>query len=254
MPNLDPSRRRAHGRLPIMQATGGRPGTRPAAAPGVQLRAVRAALFTALCTTLSAASHVLLSRAPLPPAPVVAIFAGVFAAAYALTGRERGYGRIAALLVPLELAADTVFTAGQHTCYGGPAARSPARCARSASICCAGAASWAPRSPGWPRTRARRCRRPFRRPPPGCCSPPMSPSACSPPAGCTAVMPPWTPCCAPPRPARSARCSPRSRWSPPHSPRPAGGSARCTRCRRPARSPSSCTAYCAAARPVTAAA
>ncbi|MGW3012246.1 hypothetical protein ACWC9R_25930 [Streptomyces sp. NPDC001219] len=101
-----------------MQATGGRPGTRPAAAPGVQLRAVRAALFTALCTTLSATSHVLLSRAPLPPVSVAAICAGVFAAAYALTGRERGYGRIAALLVPLELAADTVFTAGQHTCYG----------------------------------------------------------------------------------------------------------------------------------------
>ncbi|MFE1173702.1 hypothetical protein [Streptomyces sp. NPDC058773] len=101
-----------------MQATGGRPGARPASAPGVQLRAVRAALFTALCTTLSATSHVLLSRAPLPPASVAAICAGVFAAAYALTGRERGYGRIAALLVPLELAADTVFTAGQHTCYG----------------------------------------------------------------------------------------------------------------------------------------
>ncbi|MFC9239504.1 hypothetical protein ACFTZK_24100 [Streptomyces decoyicus] len=101
-----------------MQATGVRPRTRPAAAPGVQLRAVRAVLFTVLCTTLSAASHVLLSHAPLPPAPVVAVFAGVFATAYALTGRERGYGSVAALLVPLELAADTVFTAGQHTCYG----------------------------------------------------------------------------------------------------------------------------------------
>ncbi|MFG2832184.1 hypothetical protein ACGFWI_32765 [Streptomyces sp. NPDC048434] len=101
-----------------MQATGVRPGARPAAAPGVQLRAVRAALFTALCTTLSAASHVLLSHTPLPPASVAAICAGVFAAAYVLTGRERGFGSVAALLVPLELAADTVFTAGQHTCYG----------------------------------------------------------------------------------------------------------------------------------------
>ncbi|MER0479307.1 hypothetical protein ABR737_13310 [Streptomyces sp. Edi2] len=101
-----------------MQATGIRPGARPAAAPGVQLRALRAALFTALCTALSTASHVLLSHHPLPPAPVVAICAGIFAAAYALTGRERGFGAVAALLVPLELAADTVFTAGQHTCYG----------------------------------------------------------------------------------------------------------------------------------------
>ncbi|MEU6329631.1 hypothetical protein ABZ851_20505 [Streptomyces sp. NPDC047049] len=101
-----------------MQATGIRPGARPAAAPGVQLRALRAALFTALCTALSTASHVLLSHHPLPPAPVLAICAGVFAAAYALTGRERGFGAVAALLVPLELAADTVFTTGQHTCYG----------------------------------------------------------------------------------------------------------------------------------------
>ncbi|MEV0369495.1 hypothetical protein AB0I10_06680 [Streptomyces sp. NPDC050636] len=101
-----------------MEGTGVRPGARPGASPGVQLRAVRAALFTALCVTLSATSHVLLSGAPLPPVTVAAICAAVFTAAYALTGRARGYGRVAALLVPLELAADTVFTAGQHTCYG----------------------------------------------------------------------------------------------------------------------------------------
>lgn len=92
---------------------------------GTQLRAVRAALFTALVVTLSAASHVLLSRAPLPLATVAVISAAVFVIAYALAGRERGYGRIAALLIPLELAADTVFTTGQHVCYGqagGPVA------------------------------------------------------------------------------------------------------------------------------------
>ncbi|MEU5210697.1 hypothetical protein [Streptomyces sp. NPDC020742] len=89
------------------------------------LRALRAALFTALCVTLSSASHVLLSRMPLPPATVAAIGAAVFTLAYALAGRERGYWRIAALLVPLELAADLVFSLGQHTCYGtagGPVA------------------------------------------------------------------------------------------------------------------------------------
>lgn len=83
-----------------------------------RLRALRAALFTALCVTLSAASHVLLSGAPLPPLTVAGIAVGVFAVAYALAGRERGFGSIAALLVPLELAADTVFTTGQHACYG----------------------------------------------------------------------------------------------------------------------------------------
>ncbi|GAQ57280.1 hypothetical protein [Streptomyces acidiscabies] len=85
---------------------------------GTRLRAVRAALFTALVVTLSTASHVLLSRAPLPLNTVALIAAAVFALAYLLAGRERGYARIAALLVPLELAADTVFTTGQHVCYG----------------------------------------------------------------------------------------------------------------------------------------
>lgn len=92
---------------------------------GTQLRALRAALFTALVMTISTASHVLLSRVPLPLGTVAAIGAAVFVVAFALAGRERGFGRIAALLVPLELAADTVFTAGQHACYGragGPVA------------------------------------------------------------------------------------------------------------------------------------
>ncbi|WFB10044.1 hypothetical protein LRS74_25630 [Streptomyces sp. LX-29] len=82
------------------------------------LRAARAALFTALCVTLSAASHVLLSGVPIPVTVVGALSATVFAIAYALAGRERGFWQIAALMVPLELAADTAFTSGQHACYG----------------------------------------------------------------------------------------------------------------------------------------
>ncbi|MFJ1811050.1 MULTISPECIES: hypothetical protein [unclassified Streptomyces] len=92
---------------------------------GTRFRAVRAALFTACVVTLSTASHVLLSRAPLPLNTVAAVAAAVFALAYALAGRECGFGRIAALLIPLELAADTIFTTGQHVCYGragGPVA------------------------------------------------------------------------------------------------------------------------------------
>ncbi|MFC5800433.1 hypothetical protein [Streptomyces formicae] len=94
---------------------------------GTRLRGLRAAIFTALVVTLSVASHVLLSRMPLPLLTVGAVAAGVFLLAYALAGRERGYGPIAAVLVPLELAADTVFTTGQHVCYGaagGPVAGS----------------------------------------------------------------------------------------------------------------------------------
>ncbi|ANW20644.1 hypothetical protein I3J09_22025 [Streptomyces clavuligerus] len=85
---------------------------------GVRLRTVRAAVFTALVVTLSAASHVLLSRAPLPWTAVAGVSALVFAVAWALAGRERGYWRIAGLLIPLELAADTIFTSGQELCYG----------------------------------------------------------------------------------------------------------------------------------------
>ncbi|MFI8322978.1 hypothetical protein [Streptomyces sp. NPDC085529] len=92
---------------------------------GTRLRALRAAVFTALVVTLSVASHVLLSRVPLPLGTVVPVAVGVFAVAYALAGRERGFGPIAGLLVPLELAADTLFTSGQAVCYGpagGPVA------------------------------------------------------------------------------------------------------------------------------------
>ena len=85
---------------------------------GTRIRALRAALFTAFVVTLSTASHVLLSRVPLPLNTVAAVAATVFAVSYALAGRERGFGPIAALLIPLELAADTVLTTGQHVCYG----------------------------------------------------------------------------------------------------------------------------------------
>jgi hypothetical protein len=84
----------------------------------VRFRLLRATVFTALVVTLSAASHILLSRAPLPLTTVAALAAAVFAVAYPLAGTERGLGRIAGLLIPLELAADTVFTTGQHLCYG----------------------------------------------------------------------------------------------------------------------------------------
>ncbi|MCQ8773797.1 hypothetical protein [Streptomyces telluris] len=83
-----------------------------------RLRALRAALFTALCVTLSAGSHVLLSGTGLPLATVAVTAAAVFALAYALAGRERGFTRIAALFVPLELASDALFSAGQESCYG----------------------------------------------------------------------------------------------------------------------------------------
>jgi hypothetical protein len=85
---------------------------------GPQLRVLRAAFFAALCLTLSATSHILLSRTPLPLITAAVVFAGVFTVAYGLGARERCYWTVSSLLVPLELAADAVFTAGQQTCYG----------------------------------------------------------------------------------------------------------------------------------------
>ncbi|WP_328298165.1 hypothetical protein OG389_10310 [Streptomyces sp. NBC_00435] len=104
---------------------------------GVGLRGLRAALFSALVVLLSAGSHVLMSRVPLPPALVGGSFAAVFAIAYALAGRERGLGPIAGLLVPLELAADTVFTSGQDLCYGpaGGPVSGPLRAMGLADLC-----------------------------------------------------------------------------------------------------------------------
>ncbi|TDC10584.1 hypothetical protein E1265_31120 [Streptomyces sp. 8K308] len=83
------------------------------------IRVLRAAVFAALCVTLATGAHVLLSGAPLPLPTVALVAAGVFAVTLLLAGdRERGFWPIAGLLVPLQLAADTVFTAGQATCYG----------------------------------------------------------------------------------------------------------------------------------------
>ncbi|MEE1930452.1 hypothetical protein V1J52_20070 [Streptomyces sp. TRM 70351] len=86
--------------------------------PRTGIRAARAAVFTAVCVVLSAGTHVLLSAAPVPLPVLLAVTGAVFLCAYALAGRARGYGATAAALVPLELAADTVFTSGQVTCYG----------------------------------------------------------------------------------------------------------------------------------------
>ncbi|ARQ71274.1 hypothetical protein [Streptomyces marincola] len=86
-------------------------------APG--MRAVRAAMFAALCVTLSAGAHVVLSGAPVPAPAALVVAVAVFGCAWLLFGAgERRFGAIAALLVPLHLAADTVFTAGQASCYG----------------------------------------------------------------------------------------------------------------------------------------
>ncbi|MFI9464334.1 hypothetical protein [Streptomyces xiamenensis] len=86
---------------------------------GPGIRTARAAVFSALCVALASAAHVLLSGTPLPVPTVAAVTVVIFAVAYVLAGTgERRFWHIAGLLLPLQLAADTIFTAGQAACYG----------------------------------------------------------------------------------------------------------------------------------------
>jgi hypothetical protein len=81
------------------------------------LAVLRALVFTVLAVTVSSGSHVLMTTVPLPWPTVLAAGAASFVLALLLGRRERSYPAIAALLVPLELALDTLFTDGQANCY-----------------------------------------------------------------------------------------------------------------------------------------
>jgi hypothetical protein len=84
---------------------------------------MRAAVFAGVSLALSAGGQVLVTHAPLPFATVLWAWLAVFALALLLTGAERGFARIAAVLVPLELALNAMFNLGQQSC--GPAVPSP---------------------------------------------------------------------------------------------------------------------------------
>jgi hypothetical protein len=103
-----------------------------------RLRALRAALFAALCVTLSSTSHVLMAKVPLPLPAVAGAFAAVFALAYLAGARpECGFRTLAGLMVPLELAVDTLLTTGQQACYGafGGPVTGPWRSFNEAFLC-----------------------------------------------------------------------------------------------------------------------
>ncbi|SHL83445.1 hypothetical protein [Actinacidiphila paucisporea] len=115
-----------------------------------RLRALRAALFAALCLTLSSTSHVLMAKAPLPLPAVAVAFAAVFALVYLATARpECGFWTLAGLMVPLELAVDTVLTTGQQACYGafGGPVTGPWRSFNEAFLCHTGHVGPTPATP-----------------------------------------------------------------------------------------------------------
>lgn len=115
-----------------------------------RLRALRAALFAALCVTLSSTSHVLMAKAPLPLPAVAGAFAAVFVPAYLATARpECGFRTLAGLMVPLELAVDTLLTTGQQACYGalGGPVTGPWRSLNEAFLCHTGHVGPTPDTP-----------------------------------------------------------------------------------------------------------
>ncbi|NLU76262.1 hypothetical protein HCC61_27100 [Streptomyces sp. HNM0575] len=77
---------------------------------GADLRLVRAAVFTAVCVTLSAAGHSLTGGQHVPLWSLGLGFAVVFAVAAPLAGRERSLPGIAALLAAGQVALHTLFS------------------------------------------------------------------------------------------------------------------------------------------------
>ncbi|MEW1908311.1 hypothetical protein AB0442_07610 [Kitasatospora sp. NPDC085895] len=79
-------------------------------------RVLRAAVFTALAVPLAALGQVVLTGRPLPVTLVLACTAAVFLVALVLDGARHGLGRLAAVMVPVELLLNTAFNLGQDGC------------------------------------------------------------------------------------------------------------------------------------------
>ncbi|MFF2651680.1 hypothetical protein [Streptomyces sp. NPDC058045] len=103
---------------------------------GVDLRLLRAAVFTAVCVALSAAGHVLASRTPVPLWALGAGFLVVFAVAVPLAGRPRSLPGIAAVLAVGQLALHTLFGCGQHASAAGSTGGDSALVAQAARLMC----------------------------------------------------------------------------------------------------------------------
>ena len=76
---------------------------------GPVLRSVRAVVFAAVCVTLSLAGHEWMSGHAVAPWAVLAAMMGVFAGAYLLGKRRRGFVPIAALMLLGEAGLHTLF-------------------------------------------------------------------------------------------------------------------------------------------------
>lgn len=83
-------------------------------APGRCTRGARAAMFAAVCVLLAATGHVLMSGRDLPAPTLALAYAGTFAAAWALAGRERGLLGVTAATVAVQSVLHEVFSRAQQ--------------------------------------------------------------------------------------------------------------------------------------------
>ncbi|MGW2086526.1 hypothetical protein [Streptomyces sp. NPDC001880] len=88
--------------------------------PGRLLRAVRAAMFAAVCVLLAAVGHVLMSGTDLPWWALLSAFAGTACAAWCPAGRERGLPTVTAAAVVVQAVLHTVFSASQSVLHPSP--------------------------------------------------------------------------------------------------------------------------------------
>ncbi|MEW1638136.1 hypothetical protein AB0469_29245 [Streptomyces sp. NPDC093801] len=92
--------------------------------PGHCSRAVRAAMFAALCVVLAATGHVLMSGTPLPGWALAGAFAGASALAWSLAGTERGLRAVTTVAVAVQAALHAGFSLVQSLTRPLPAGRS----------------------------------------------------------------------------------------------------------------------------------
>jgi len=105
---------------------------------GSDLRLLRAVAFAVVCLVLSAVGHAMMSGAGIPAWALVVGFAGVFAVAMGLTGRECSYLGIAGAVLASELALHFFFSAAQGTVQTAPSAASAAALWVAALLCVPG--------------------------------------------------------------------------------------------------------------------
>ncbi|MFJ2595199.1 hypothetical protein [Streptomyces erythrochromogenes] len=110
--------------------------------PGHCFRAVRAAMFAAVCVLLAALGHVLMSGTGVPWWAMSAAFVGTAAAAWSLAGRERGPLTVIAATVAVQAALHSGFSLAQSVLHPSlPSGTSFARQWAAYLMCGEGSAS-----------------------------------------------------------------------------------------------------------------